>query len=206
MTTADIVDNSGRGIVDEQLNGADVYKMGAGHINVSRAMNPGLVYDLNERQYAAHVCSTLGEDALRAVARNDQWNCSELPTTHPSNLNYPSITVPLQPAPAGFSVVRTLTNVAPMDLGTAMEETYTAKVSMPPEVRVTVDPSTLTFTYYGQEASYQILVFSTDSFPVQGAVYQGTVEWSSNDHTVRSPMIAVVGLGNPQPSTAWKLD
>lgn len=55
MTTADIVDNSGRGIVDEQLNGADVYKMGAGHINVSRAMNPGLVYDLNERQYAAHV-------------------------------------------------------------------------------------------------------------------------------------------------------
>jgi hypothetical protein len=55
MTTADIVDNSGRGIVDEQLNGADAYKMGAGHINVSRAMNPGLVYDLNERQYAAHV-------------------------------------------------------------------------------------------------------------------------------------------------------
>ena len=78
-------------------------KMGAGHINVSRAMDPALVYELDERQYATHVCSTLGEAALRAVSRNDSWRCSELPTTHPSNLNYPSITVPLQAA--GFSMV-----------------------------------------------------------------------------------------------------
>lgn len=123
MTTADIVDN---GILDEQRDLASAYKMGAGHMNVSRAMDPGLVYEINERQYAAHVCSTLGEAALRAVSRNDSWRCSDLPTTHPSNLNYPSITVPLLPIP--FTVVRTLMNVAPP--GTP--ETYTARVVMPP--------------------------------------------------------------------------
>lgn len=198
MTTADIVDN---GILDEQRDLASAYKMGAGHMNVSRAMDPGLVYEINERQYAAHVCSTLGEAALRAVSRNDSWRCSDLPTTHPSNLNYPSITVPLLPIP--FTVVRTLMNVAPP--GTP--ETYTARVVMPPEVRITIEPSTLTFTYTGQEASYQISVSRYSSFnPPQGAVYQGTVEWSSSEHTVRSPMLAVDGLATSQPSTAWKLD
>ena len=77
---------------------------------------------------------------------------------------------------------------------------------MSPEVRVTVDPSTLTFTYPGQEASYQIWVRSTSNFPVQGTVYHGTVEWSSSAHTVRSPMLAVVGLATSQPSTPWNLD
>jgi hypothetical protein len=74
-------------------------------------MDTKLVYGLNKRQYAAHVCSTLGEAALRAVSRNDSWRCSELPTTHPSNLNYPSIMVTLQTM--GFSVVRTPTNITP---------------------------------------------------------------------------------------------
>ncbi|CAN6296392.1 unnamed protein product [Urochloa humidicola] len=118
MTTADTV---GHRVEDEQLDIANAYKMGAGHINVSRAMDPGLVYDRNEQQYAAHVCSTLGEVALRAVSRNDSWRCSELPTrprhapVQHSNLNYPSIiTAPLQPA--GFYVVRMLTNVAPPEM------------------------------------------------------------------------------------------
>ncbi|KAF7047222.1 hypothetical protein CFC21_056169 [Triticum aestivum] len=200
MTTADIVDNSGHGIRDEQLDAANAYKMGAGQINVSRAMDPGLVYELKEGQYAAHVCSTLGEAALRAVACNNSWRCSELPTTHPSNLNYPSITVPLQPR--GFIVVRTLTNVAPR---ISEPEIYMAKVVMPSEVRVIIDPSTLMFNYTGQEGSYQISVRSTSNSPVQGAVYHGTVEWSSSEHTVRSPMLAVVDLATSHPSTPWKL-
>ncbi|KAF7076538.1 hypothetical protein CFC21_081172 [Triticum aestivum] len=198
MTTADIVDNSGNGIQDEQLDAAKAYKLGAGHINVSMAMDPGLVYELNEGQYAAHVCSTLGEAALHAISRNDSWRCSELPTVHLSNLNYPSITVALQPT--GFTVEERHT------FPRAEPETYTAKVVMPPEVRVAVDPSTLMFTYTGEEASYQIWVSSSSNSPVQGAVYQGTIEWSSSDHMVRSPMIAVVGLAISQPSTAWKLD
>jgi hypothetical protein len=61
-----------------------------------------------------------------------------------------------------------------------------AKVVMPPEVRVTVDPITLTFTYQGQ----------------------GTVEWSSSEHTVTGPMLAIDGLTTSLPSTpwTWKLD
>ncbi|RLN29849.1 hypothetical protein C2845_PM05G34780 [Panicum miliaceum] len=128
--------------------------MGAGHINMSRVMDPWLVYEFNERQCAAHVCPTLSEAALRTVTCNESWRCFVLPTMHPSNLNYPSITVPLQVV--GFFVMRTLVNVAPP--GTP--KTYLAG---------------------------------------------GTVEWSSK-HTVRSPMITVVGLATSHTPTPWKLD
>lgn len=106
-TTADIVDNSGHRILDEQRNPAGTYAMGAGHMNVSSAMDPGLVYNLTQWQYASHVCSTLGQAGLRVEP--NPWRCSDLPSTHPANLNYPMITVPLQPA--GFTVTRSLTNV-----------------------------------------------------------------------------------------------
>ncbi|RLM98258.1 hypothetical protein C2845_PM06G18660 [Panicum miliaceum] len=114
-------------------------------------MDPRLVYELKKRQYAAHVCSTLGEAALRAVSRNDSWRCSELPTAHPSNLIYPSITVPLQTM--GFSVVRTLTNVTPP---ATLEACIHSQGGRAPR---------------GQEASYHISVGSTGNSTVQGAVY-----------------------------------
>jgi hypothetical protein len=39
MTTVDIVDNSDHRILDEQRDPANAYKMGAGHINVSRVLH-----------------------------------------------------------------------------------------------------------------------------------------------------------------------
>jgi hypothetical protein len=45
-------------------------------------------------------------------------------------------------------------------------ETYTVRTDMPPEVSVTVDPSSLTFSNPGEMHFYQITV-STNIFPVQ---------------------------------------
>jgi hypothetical protein len=39
MTTVDIIDNFGHRILDEQRDPANAYKMGAGHINVSKVLH-----------------------------------------------------------------------------------------------------------------------------------------------------------------------
>lgn len=40
----------------------------------------------------------------------------------------------------------------------------------------------------------------------QGDVIEGTLTWTSSRHTVRTPLVAVVGLSSPKPSTAWETD
>ncbi|RLN03911.1 hypothetical protein C2845_PM13G11070 [Panicum miliaceum] len=192
-----------RHILDEhRATAASAYATGAGHANVARALDPGLIYDVNQDMYAGYVCSILGEAALRRITRDNSRTCLGYGkiTGHKSNLNYPTITVPLQPAP--FVVVRIVTNVAPL----GPPESYTIKVDMPPEVRVTVTPSTLNFTSPWEQAAYALMVSSIDNSPVDGRMYQGSVTLTSPSHTVRTPMLAVVGMATPRPSTGWRLD
>ncbi|CAN6292450.1 unnamed protein product [Urochloa humidicola] len=202
MTTADFLDNTGKSILDEHRAAATgAYDTGAGHVNVARALDPGLVYDLEPEMYAVYVCSILGEAALRRITCDNSRRCPDSVTKmDESNLNYPSITVPLRPSP--FIVVRILTNVAPL----GPPEVYTIRVDMPPEVRVTVTPSTLNFTSRFQQAAYTLLISSLGNSPVDGKMYQGSVTLTSSSHTVRTPLLAVVGLDAPRPSTGWRLD
>lgn len=56
MTTADDLDNDGNRIMDERREPASAFAAGAGHVNATRAVDPGLVYDLEVRDYAGYVC------------------------------------------------------------------------------------------------------------------------------------------------------
>lgn len=56
MTIADMVGTDGKPILDEKLNAAGFFAIGAGHVNPSKAINPGLVYDIDEAQYIAYIC------------------------------------------------------------------------------------------------------------------------------------------------------
>jgi hypothetical protein len=151
--------------------------------------------------YTGYVCSILGEAALRRITRDNSRSCSGYLPIRESYLNYPTITVPLQPTP--FVVFRIVTNVAPL----GPPELYAIKVDMPPEVRVTVTPSTFRFTSPWEKDMYALRVSSTGNSPlVDGRVYQGNVTLISTSHTVRTPLIAVVGLPNPWSSTGPRLD
>ncbi|XVE57794.1 hypothetical protein DITRI_Ditri04bG0118400 [Diplodiscus trichospermus] len=46
MTSADLFNIGGKPIVDETLQPVNLFATGAGHVNPSRADNPGLVYDI----------------------------------------------------------------------------------------------------------------------------------------------------------------
>ncbi|KAF2298925.1 hypothetical protein GH714_029156 [Hevea brasiliensis] len=57
MTTADILNMEGKPIVDETRQPADIFATGAGHVNPSRANDPGLIYDIQPDDYIPYLCA-----------------------------------------------------------------------------------------------------------------------------------------------------
>ncbi|KAL6657331.1 hypothetical protein ACP70R_005111 [Stipagrostis hirtigluma subsp. patula] len=188
MTTSDAVDKDGGPILDEQRRRANAYATGAGHVNPARAADPGLVYDLGAADYASYVCALMGEAALAVIARDAGLSCAALPRTPEAELNYPTIKVPLRPAP--FTVSRTVTNVGPA------ASTYTAKVDAPPSLTVRVSPGTLVFTRAGEKKTFTVTVSGHGA-----GVLEGSLSWVSGKHVVRSPVVAVAEHGGHPPSS-----
>ncbi|KAL0312707.1 UNVERIFIED_CONTAM: Subtilisin-like protease SBT1.2 [Sesamum radiatum] len=56
MTTADVFNLASNPIEDQNLQPADVFATGAGHVNPSRANDPGLVYDIQPNDYIPYLC------------------------------------------------------------------------------------------------------------------------------------------------------
>lgn len=181
LTTSDAVDTNGGPILDEQHEKAGAHAIGAGHVNPTRAADPGLVYDLGVPEYAAYLCALLGDRAQATIVRNGSLSCAKLPKTPEAQLNYPTITVPLQPTP--FTVNRTVTNVRPP------ESTYTVKVDVPGTLKVHVSPATLVFSKAGEKKTFSVTVSGQASGGQD--VVQGSLSWVSGKLVVRSPVLAV---------------
>ena len=118
--------------------------MGAGHVIAYRATNPGLVYDLGARDYAAYICGLLGEDALKVIPGDPDPSstCSETRSIAQALLNYPTVTLPLKNTPV--TVPRTLTNIG-------QAETYTARCMVRPGWTSRCPPDTLEFSQLGEK-------------------------------------------------------
>ncbi|XBJ28021.1 hypothetical protein VPH35_005189 [Triticum aestivum] len=176
MTTAYVVNST-----------ADAYAMGAGHVNPTRAADPGLVYDLGVTDYAGYICRLLGDRGLTTIVRNKSLNCAKLPKVRDVELNYPTITVPLKPTT--FMVNRTVTNVGPSS------STYIAKLDMHAQ---------LVFSKAGEKKTFSVSVSGKGvhgqkhlpNFPLAN----GSLSWVSTRHVVRSPIIAVPNLPESPPS------
>uniref|UniRef100_K4ALB7 Subtilisin-like protease fibronectin type-III domain-containing protein n=1 Tax=Setaria italica TaxID=4555 RepID=K4ALB7_SETIT len=188
LTTSDAVDKNGKLILDEQRKRAGAHATGAEHVNPTRAADPGVVYDLGVPEYAGYICALLGDRALATIVRNSSLSCSGLLKTPEVQLNYPTITVPLQPTP--FTVNRTVTNVGPA------ESTYMVKVDVPGSLTVHISPLTLVFSRAGEKKTFSVTVSG------QGAdgqaVVDGSLSWVSGNHVVRSPIVAIFGLARPR--------
>ncbi|KAL2543908.1 Subtilisin-like protease SBT1.7 [Forsythia ovata] len=62
-------------ILDEKHQPADIYAIGAGHINPSRALDPGLVYDITTDDYIAYLCGLGYTEQQLAVITRRSINC-----------------------------------------------------------------------------------------------------------------------------------
>jgi subtilisin family serine protease len=175
MTTASQIDNKGNPITDANGKAATPLNFGAGHIVPPSAFNPGLVYESAPINWAEYLCA-IGQGTSVGL------NCAALPSTDPSDLNYPSIAV--GDLAGSQTITRTVTNITDRD------SNYTPTVVAPAGFTVKVSTDRL-HVESGKTATYTVTITRTTA-PI-GAWAFGSISWydKSNghrDHTVRSPI------------------
>ncbi|KAF3637366.1 putative subtilisin-like protease-like [Capsicum annuum] len=148
MTTADFINLGNNPIQDETLETADLFTLGSGHVNPSRATGPGLIYDIQPEDYIPYLCGlNYTDDQVSAIVKKKVHCTSSIPQ---SELNYPSFSIPKLSSAQTYT--RTVTNV-----GEAISA-YTVKVFGLKGVEVTVNPKILKFIALNQKVSYNTTV------------------------------------------------
>ncbi|KAD7478144.1 hypothetical protein E3N88_01280 [Mikania micrantha] len=162
------------------------FDIGSGHLNPLKAMDPGLVYDMNADDYILFLCNYgYTKDQIKNLINlspRTTVNCPKQHTTY-ANLNYPSITVSsLQDT---MTIKRTVRHV-----GAKRTSIYIASIVSPHGVEVTVWPRILFFSYFCDEISYYVTLKPQKLS--QGRYDYGEIVWSDGFHTVRSPLVVCV--------------
>ncbi|CAL5419727.1 unnamed protein product [Camellia sinensis] len=160
---------------------------GSGQINPTRAIHPGLVYDIQMSSYLSFLCKEgYNSSTIRLLTGGKKlYNCSSFkPAQGTDGLNYPSMHTQVASGNSSISAVfyRTVTNVG---YGNSV---YVAKVKSPKGLDVTVVPKTLSFKRLHQKKSFKVVLkgkFMNDRAWILSAV----LEWSDSKHTVRSPIL-----------------
>ncbi|RRT74665.1 hypothetical protein B296_00026895 [Ensete ventricosum] len=135
ITSADDRDLDGNYVVDEQFGGtADVVAVGAGQVNGSRALDPGLVYEIDMGIYPAYLCRLGYTDREVTILWAMKVRCQNQRHVDASQLNYPSITIDSRQTRGVISVKRTVKNVA---AGPA--EHYRARITFPAVVALSTN-------------------------------------------------------------------
>ncbi|XP_030466138.2 subtilisin-like protease SBT1.5 [Syzygium oleosum] len=193
MTTAYTVDNRGETMLDESSgNTSTVMDYGAGHVHPQKAMDPGLIYDLNSYDYVDFLCnSNYTANNIQVVTRK-KADCSRAKRAgHSGNLNYPSLSVAFQQygkPKMSTHFIRMVTNVGDP------QSVYRVSVRPPRGVSVTVQPEKLAFRRIGQKLNFlvRVEVRAVKLSPGGSSMRSGSVIWSDGKHTVTSPLVVTL--------------
>ncbi|KAK3023861.1 hypothetical protein RJ639_043992 [Escallonia herrerae] len=163
--------------VNEDLN---ITNSLCGHVNPSRANDPGLVYDIEPNDYLRYLCGLGYSDKQIGMITRRVIQCSTKVSIPEAQLNYPSFSISLM-ASTITTFTRTVTNVGEPN------SSYDLEVSPPPGVAVTVKPNRLVFSKANQQMTYQV-TFSRLAPDVNTPYVQGSLKWYSSKRFVRSPI------------------
>lgn len=180
MTTAYSMDKTGSTLRDQSTGlPATPLDFGAGHIDPNKAMDPGLIYDIDFQNYVDFLCGLrYNEKQMRSVLRRNEWKCSE----GSSQLNYPSFVATMTDG-AVMNLSRVVTNVGEKDA------VYQAKLKFPTGVKVSIEPSTLTFTEKNQKRSFILSIGIGKEAP---SMVYGFLGWIDQyNHKVSSPVVVI---------------
>lgn len=181
MTTDDTQNRRRRPILDYTSFLATLCATGAGHVNPLRANNPGLVYDIETREYVPYLCGLNYNDKEVQVITQLKVKCSEVKKIAKAQLNHPSFSIVFGPSPQIFT--RTVTNVGPAN------SSYSVEVVPPKGVSVKVVPDEISFTEKNQRATYNVSFSLENHSGNSGHLFgQGFLRWVSSNHSVRSPI------------------
>ncbi|KAL3497577.1 hypothetical protein ACH5RR_040309 [Cinchona calisaya] len=181
MTTTDLVNLAKNPIEDQRQLPADIFATGSGHVNPSRANNPGLIYDIEPKDYIPYLCGLNYTNREVGFILQRKVNCSEVSSIAEAQLNYPSFSVVFGSAIQRYT--RTVTNVGEAN------SVYTVEVVPPSGVNVTIKPNTLSFSKVNQKLTYEITFNRLSGVNV--TMSQGSVTWKSAKYSVRSPIAAM---------------
>lgn len=178
--------NNNKGpVTTDSGSAATPYDYGAGVINPTRVLEPGLVYEIETNDYLQFLCNY-------GYTTNIIKNMTDIPNGFKcaknsskdliSNLNYPSIAI------SDFKgKEKRIVNRVVKKVGGAEATTYIVSIKSPPELNVEVLPDKLQFTKSLAKLSYQVS-FSSSSSQLKGD-YFGSITWSDGTHGVRSPFV-----------------
>ncbi|XP_030443490.2 subtilisin-like protease 1 [Syzygium oleosum] len=185
MTTATTSSMVGRPIVDQALHPADIFATGAGHINPSKAVDPGLIYDIGPQDYVPYLCGLNYTDSQIELIVKKRVKCSSIKSIPDYQLNYPSISVRFNNSTTKVSVTRMVRNVGPA------KSSYRMVIDHPITGldSISVNPSALEFAEANQTASFR--VDFTRNATATPPFAQGAITWVSARHSVRTPVAVV---------------
>lgn len=173
LFAAKLTNNAGNQITDPLGNPATPFDYGAGHIQPSKAADPGLVYDASYTDYLLFLCNN------RSNIFDPSFTCpDDVPS--PSNLNYPSLSI--NGLTGSLSVTRSVTNVG------MQNSSYSVTLAPPPGYMVEINPQTLNFSSLGENQTFTITV-TVGTNATEFTNSYGWYSWSDGIHQVRSPIM-----------------
>ncbi|KAJ7952410.1 Subtilisin-like protease [Quillaja saponaria] len=185
ITTADTHNLGGKPIVDQTLDPADIFATGAGHVNPTKASDPGLIYDIQPDDYIPYLCGLgYSDKEVQLIVQDNDVKCSLVKSIPQAQLNYPSFSIEMGSETQDYT--RTVTNVGPVG------STYTVDIGVPLALGMSVNPSTITFTEVNQKATYSVeFIPQIKENRGNHTFAEGYLNWVSDKHSVRSP-IAII--------------
>lgn len=182
MTTADLVNLNQNPIVDERMLPANIFATGSGHVNPSKANDPGLIYDIKPEDYIPYLCGLNYTDQEIGLITRRKVKCAEVGSIREAELNYPSFAIALGSTDQTYT--RTVTNVGPAN------SFYGSFIVHPPGVTVTLDPDTLEFSGKNQKMTYNVTFRRCRSASPQKTYVEGFLAWIpvNSKYAVKSPI------------------
>uniref|UniRef100_A0A0E0C8S6 Subtilisin-like protease n=2 Tax=Oryza meridionalis TaxID=40149 RepID=A0A0E0C8S6_9ORYZ len=169
VTTASTKDEYDTPILAEALprKVADPFDYGGGNINPIGAADPGLIYDIDSKDYNKFFACQ--------IKKYEICNITTLPAYH---LNLPSISIPDLRHP--INIRRAVTNVGEVDA------VYQSSIESPLGVKMTIEPPVLVFNASKKVHAFKICI--TPLWKVQGGYTFGSLTWYNEHHTARIPI------------------
>ncbi|CAI9259710.1 unnamed protein product [Lactuca saligna] len=173
--------------MSSKVNQEAEFAYGVGQLNPRRAINPGLIYDMDNMSYVQFLCHEGydGSSITSLFNSKSKINCASLipPLISEDAINYPSMQLTLKSKKGVTTGVfrRIVTNV-----GHVMS-IYNATIRVPKGVNITVEPMTLFFSHILQRRSFKVTV---SAYPnAKKLLVSGSLIWRSCCHVVRSPIV-----------------
>ena len=168
-----------------KVEGAEL-AYGSGQLNPTKALHPGLIYDMDNESYIRFFCTRGLDSSKIAKITGQNVNCSSFePAKGADALNYPSMHIQLNNFKSkDISAVyyRTVTYVG------EGKSVFKAKVHSPKGLSITVVPDTLIFSRPNQKKSFKVKL--EGNFVEDESWYlSGSFVWGDSRHTVRSPIL-----------------